>query len=71
VVVRFGIRPAVENLTLDQGREHRRPHFVKKVFLFVFDVYDFGITRAETAQFVAYGSGILSVVEHLPPLVIG
>ena len=71
VVVRFGIKTPGEKLTLDQGREHRRRYFVNKVSLSVFDVYDFRITRAETTQFAAYGSGILSVVEHLSPLVIG
>ncbi|MBV8591938.1 MAG: hypothetical protein JO212_18105, partial [Acetobacteraceae bacterium] len=71
MVVRFGIKTPGEKLTLDQGREHRRRYFVNKVSLSVFDVYDFRITRAETAQFAAYRSGLVLVVEYLAPLVIG
>jgi hypothetical protein len=36
-----------------------------------FDVDDFGITRATAAQFMAYGAGIVRIIEPLLPLVIG
>jgi hypothetical protein len=36
-----------------------------------FDVYDFGIARAEAAQSMAYWSGIAFLVEDLLPFVIG
>jgi len=42
-----------------------------RVILLCFDVYDFGMARAEVAQFMAYWSGIAFLVEELPPVVIG
>jgi hypothetical protein len=36
-----------------------------------FDVDDFGITRTQAAQFMAYGAGIARIIEPLLPLVIG
>jgi len=36
-----------------------------------FDVDDFGIARAEDAQFIAYGSGIAFLGEELLPFVVG
>ena len=70
-ILAFSVIEPANSQGLDQGREHRRPHFERTVVLRFFDIDDFGITRAETAQFVAYSSGIMSVVEHFPPMVIG
>ena len=36
-----------------------------------FDIDEFGIARAELAEFSAYGSGIAFLVEEFLPLVIG
>jgi hypothetical protein len=50
-------------------REFRHP--VKlKFFLRDFDVDDFGVARAQAAQFMAYGAGIPWVVEPLLPVMI-
>jgi hypothetical protein len=42
-----------------------------RFFLGDFDVDDFGITRTQAAQFMAYGAGIARIIEPLLPLVVG
>jgi hypothetical protein len=58
-------------LRLDERRERQRYRFAGRVVLSNFDVDDFGIPRAQVVQFAAYSGGIVFVVEHLPPFVIG
>jgi hypothetical protein len=41
-----------------------------KFFLRDFDVDDFGVARAQAAQFMAYGAGVPWVVEPLLPVMI-
>jgi hypothetical protein len=41
-----------------------------KFFLRDFDVDDFGVARAQAAQFMAYGAGIVWIVEPLLALMI-
>jgi hypothetical protein len=41
------------------------------VILLCFGGYDFGMARAEVAQFITYWSGIAFLVEERLPVVIG
>ena len=43
----------------------------RRTILRHFDVDDFGVARAQAAQFMAYGTGIVSVVEPLLALMSG
>jgi hypothetical protein len=65
------ISPLLFGLPVDRRREHLRRYVGARVALLCFDVYDFGVARAEVAQFMAYWSGIAFLVEELLPIVIG
>ena len=55
---------------LGESPRFRRHHGKISVVLRDFDVDDFGIPRAPAAQILAYGTGILRIVEPLFPLMI-
>ena len=61
---------STEMRPLGESARFRRHHFKISGILRDFDVDDFGIPRAPAAQILAYGTGILRIVEPLFPLMI-
>jgi hypothetical protein len=65
--------PASRRVDWRYGDASRRPRYQieRKVVLRCFNVDEFCVARAKTAQFMAYGFGIAFIVKQFLPLVIG